>query len=115
MPADLEHRFLNNTSLPADALGSDHSPLPRPAAPRRDVPDRLLRQGPGPCVLRAVDRCEEVVRVVFLNDPPIPRGTLVMMSEVGEVLNGAGRLLARLYREAVTVPVVRGWPPSGAS
>jgi len=62
--------------------------------------------------LRAVDRSDEVVSVVFLNDPPIPRGTLEMMEESGEVLNLSGLTLARSYREAVTLPVARGWPPS---
>lgn len=62
--------------------------------------------------LRAVDRCDEVTSVVFLNDAPIPRDTLDMMGEAGEVVNQAGLNLARSYREAVTLPVSRGWPGS---
>lgn len=62
--------------------------------------------------LRAVDQCDEVASVVFLNDAPIPRGTLEMMGETGEVVNRTGLNLARSYREAVTLPVARGWPAS---
>jgi len=62
--------------------------------------------------LRAVDQCDEVTSVVFVNDAPIPHGTLEMMDEAGEVVNRAGLNLARSYREAVTLPVARGWPAS---
>lgn len=63
-------------------------------------------------LLRAVDRCDEVMSIVFLNDAPIPRDALDMMGETGEVVNQAGLNLARSYREAVTIPGARGLPDS---
>lgn len=62
--------------------------------------------------LRAVDRCDEVASVVFLNNAPIPGATLEMMSGAGEVVNRTGLNLARSYREAITLAVGRGWPKS---
>jgi hypothetical protein len=62
--------------------------------------------------LRAVDQSSEVVNVIFLNDAPIPRGTLKMMGKAGEVLNRNGLTLERSYREAITLPLERGWPSS---
>lgn len=61
--------------------------------------------------LRAVDQ-SSVVNVIFLNDAPIPRGTLKMMGKAGEVLNRNGLTLERSYREAITLPLERGWPSS---
>lgn len=62
--------------------------------------------------LRAVERSDEVGSVVFLNDAPIPRATVEMMSKAGEVVNRTGLTLARSYREAITLPLQRRWPSS---
>lgn len=60
--------------------------------------------------IRAVDRCHEVGSVLFVNDGPLPRGTLEMMGSAGEVLDRTGLNLTRSYREAIALPVTRGWP-----
>ncbi len=60
--------------------------------------------------IRSVDRCHEVGNVVFVNDGPIPRGTLEMMGGAGEILDRTGLNLTCSYREAITLPVTRGWP-----
>lgn len=62
--------------------------------------------------LRAADRCDDVVSIVFLNDAPIPGVTLEMLGKTGEVMNRIGLTSARSYREAITLPIARGWPSS---
>jgi len=60
-------------------------------------------------LVRSAEKAEQHVELVFLNDGPIPQDRLGLMQSTGQVVGRAHLGLRRSYREALALPLERGW------